>query len=223
MSFLKPSLLKEASGISVSMSSLIDFDGEEQPPFQSRPEPQLPLTQPQFNSEPEIKQQEAEPEDRNPRKSSLDTAASRLRARLQLALFKVQSNQITTPFSRLAPPSKSKSPSPLAKAYLSSPMSSPPAALRSASRYVNSPESRIAIARAKAAMQRKPSMKPLEAIAMPNIRPTAFSARWQQATPVKAMHGPEGPGLTSSVVRGEAASCLMSLRGAGEVDDSMEQ
>lgn len=45
-----------------------------------------------------------------------------------------------------------------------------------------SPESRVAIARARATMDRKPAVRPLESLAMPTIAPTAFSARWADDT-----------------------------------------
>ena len=76
--------------------------------------------------------------------------------------------------------------------YSSSPMSSPHLPTRS--RYINSPESRIAIARARATMQRKPPVsRPLADIAMPDIRPTAYSARWPEEVERHQQQIPSSP------------------------------
>ena len=99
--------------------------------------------------------------------------AETLRTRLQLALFKVQTNQTSKPFSRLnAPRSRSPELPPLPQS--SSPLSSPP---DRGCFMPMSPESKIAIARARATMQTKPSVKALDTIGHPTILPTAFSAR----------------------------------------------
>jgi hypothetical protein len=102
--------------------------------------------------------------------------ASLLRTRLQLALYKVQTNQTSTPFPRLRQNS-TKSPrpkSPQLPPMSSSPMSSPRRDWRS---LTMSPESKIAIARAKATMQVKPVVRKLGDIVQPTINPTGFSAR----------------------------------------------
>ena len=97
--------------------------------------------------------------------------AENCRARLKLAYFKVSTNQTTTPFARLRTQTRSKSPQAVYEQMSSSPPSSPANPERP------SPETRIAIMRARAAMQPKKPVKSLDAVLMPDIRPTAFSAR----------------------------------------------
>lgn len=96
-------------------------------------------------------------------------AAEQLRTRLRLAYYKVTTNQTNVPFSRLKAPSRPRSPE--ADHIMSSSPPSSPAAHRP------SPETRIAIMRARAAMQAKKPLQPLEKLYMPVIVPTAFSAR----------------------------------------------
>lgn len=99
--------------------------------------------------------------------------AETLRTRLQLALYKVQTNQTSKPFSRLTHP-REWSPEPAPQAISSSPLSSP----RRRGHFSSmSPESKIAIARARATMQAKQHTRPLEKVTHPTIVPTAFSAR----------------------------------------------
>jgi hypothetical protein len=110
-------------------------------------------------------------------KTNTSQKASALRTRLQLALYKVQTNQTSTPFMRLRPNS-TKSPrprSPQLPPMSSSPMSSPPR--RHWRAVTMSPESKIAIARAKATMGAKPVVRNLDDIAHPTIAPGALSAR----------------------------------------------
>ena len=273
MSFLRPSLLKDNSQISVSMSSLIDFDQDE-----SQPEPGCE-GQHFKNDEPAEKEGHAIQTGGDARKDLMIQKAATLRTRLQLAFHKVQTDQVSTPFSRLNHPSKSASPPP--QPYSSSPMSSPHLPTRSS--YVNSPESRVAIVRARAAMQRKPPVKQLGHIAMPDIKPTAYSARWQSTdhtavqqipssppdsqgahsrmdlapprvetpsmtgkkqphTPMQLSSPPGSPrhglntaakkvrgraakygGLTSSVVKGEAANSLLQLNRAVDVLEEVRE
>jgi len=204
--------------------------------------------------------------------------AETLRTRLQLALYKVQTNQASKPFARLQVP-KARSSSP----ELPPPSSSTPRRTSSTTRIslshtIPSPESQIALARAKATMQEKPAIQSLGGLSVPTIVPTSFSSRWneglveeegpkalqadqipsspplsrghetlhvRQSLEAKRRPGPEMPrtpiqlssppgsddggaedgrwksrdltygGLTSSVVKGEAASGLLELmRGA---------
>ena len=191
-----------------------------------------------------------------PRSSS--QKAETLRTRLQLALYKVQTNQISKPFSRLQKP-RSSSPE----------LPPRPPSLK---RAVN-PEGVIAAARARATKQRKPAVKRLSEMAVPRILPTAYSARYMPlgdqerdgavpswppdesanleqeeagiSTPRKQGVYPETPmqlsspprsesgelnvkdgqryrilGLTSSVVKGEAANGLLELMRAAAAGGS---
>ncbi len=111
--------------------------------------------------------------------------AETLRTRLQLALYKIQTNQISMPFSRMTVPKTTKSSSPeVPGPSSSSPRSS--STLRPSSSVqwpttttpLLTPESTVAIARARATMDPKPTIKPLSSFPIPTIEPTAFSARW---------------------------------------------
>ena len=104
--------------------------------------------------------------------------ADALRTRLQLALFKVQTNQVSKPFARLHVP-KARSSSPELPAFSSSsPKSDSTIKGSSIQRVAWSPESRIALARARASMVAKPATKILSSLPMPRITPTAFSHRY---------------------------------------------
>ena len=85
-----------------------------------------------------------------------------LRTRLQLALYKVQSNQISKPFSRLQW-RRSSSPE----------LPPQPSSLQRAS-----PEGIVAAARARATQQKKPAVRNLSAMSIPTILPTTYSARY---------------------------------------------
>ena len=88
--------------------------------------------------------------------------AETLRTRLQLALFKVRTNQINKPFSRLEQP-RSSSPE----------LPQQPSSLRR-----TSPEGIVAAARSRATQQKKPVVRNLNALPIPTIVPTAYSARY---------------------------------------------
>ena len=118
--------------------------------------------------------------------------AERLRTRLQLAYYKVQTNQATVPFGRLRPLSRSTTPQRPIEPVSSSPQSSPPAPQRP------SPETRIAIMRAKATMQAKKAVKPLESMPAPQLAPTAFSARNMEEAESTSQQIPSSPPLSHS-------------------------
>lgn len=123
------------------------------------------------------------------RRDTLSEKAETLRTRLQLALFKVQTNQTSKPFSRLNQP-RTRPPE-LPPQLSSSPLSSPPE--RHAHFTPMSPESKIAIARARATMQVKQRVPPLDAIGHPALMSTTFSARLVTEEP----QIPSSPSLTN--------------------------
>lgn len=125
------------------------------------------------------------------RRDMLSEKAETLRTRLQLALFKVQSNQTSKPFSRLNRP-LACSPKLPPQSLSSSPLLSSPG--RHARLTPISPESKIAVARARATMQVKPHVQPLDKCGHPTIVPTAFSARLTRDKP----QIPSSPPLTIS-------------------------
>jgi hypothetical protein len=123
--------------------------------------------------------------------------AETLRTRLQLAFYKVQTNQVSKPFSRLEQP------------RLSSPELPPqPPSLRR-----TSPEGIIAAARARATQLKKPAVRSLNGLPIPTIVPTAYSARYMHVEK-------EGPPPQSSApssndtIKGsnEGARCLERSR-----------
>ena len=149
------------------MSSLIDFDGDKSPQHSDGLQ-MLEVADTRAVPEPaRAKSNEVT------RKDMLSEKAETLRTRLQLALFKVQTNQTSKPFSRLIQP-RTRSPE-LSLQMSSSPISSPPQ--RHAHFTPISPESKIAIARARATMQAKPRVRPLDTLGHPTIMPTDYSAR----------------------------------------------
>ena len=103
--------------------------------------------------------------------------AETLRTRLQLALYKIQTNQTTAPFARLQVP-KPRSPSPEPHISSSSPKSSSTLRPNSVQDDSISLEARVAAARARATSGLIPTVRPLSALPMPQLAPTAFSARW---------------------------------------------
>ena len=149
------------------MSSLIDFDGDKSQQHSDGLQ-MIEPTDKKTVSEPRAKSEE------ETRKDMLSEKAETLRTRLQLALFKVQTNQTSKPFSRLDQP-RFCSPQLPPQPRSSSPLSSPPE--RHAHFTPMSPESRVAIARARATMQVKPRVQPLDKLSRPTIVPTPFSAR----------------------------------------------
>ncbi|RVX71806.1 hypothetical protein B0A52_04205 [Exophiala mesophila] len=164
----KPTLATEASQLSLSMSSLIDFEGEE---MEMIDEPDVVVNQKQTAQTQE-----------DARKEMLLEKAETLRTRLQLAIYKIKSNQITTPFSRLQTP-KQRSTSPESAFASSSPRSS--STVRAPSRLhrsVLTPETKVALARARATMETKPAVRSLSSIPVPTIMPTEYSARWMDDT-----------------------------------------
>ncbi|KKY24787.1 hypothetical protein UCRPC4_g02317 [Phaeomoniella chlamydospora] len=88
--------------------------------------------------------------------------ADLLRARLQLAMYKIQTNQIDRSLTQLIHRSRDRSPS------------LPPNRLAS-------PESRIATARSVATGQDKPHIANLNALAVPALVPTEYSARLMES------------------------------------------
>ncbi|KAI1610204.1 hypothetical protein EDD36DRAFT_467278 [Exophiala viscosa] len=249
---LRPGLDKAPSQLSLSMSSLIDFDNN----LSSQGDDMQMLEEPDHRQNSE----------KDARKEMLLEKAETLRTRLQLAFFKVETNQISKPFARLQVP-KARSSSPdLARSSSSSSTLRPRSVHHQTT--TMTPETRVAIARARATMGPKPSVKALSSLPIPNIAPTAFSARWneqqenqggqgfpaympsspplsdggeaevdqpikrvileprtpvQRASPGGVQHGRSRAqtevqygrfrpgGLTSSVIKGEAANSLLQL------------
>lgn len=128
------------------------------------------------------------------RKEAIILAAEQMKARLQLALFKVQSNQTKVPFSRLKrprpDPTHSSSPHvpavfaqpqlPIPKTY---PHSSSTIKAPSSARTISAPpssaiEAHVSDLRHHATAQTKPAVPDLSAFPHPVIKPTTFSARW---------------------------------------------
>lgn len=139
------------------------------------------------------------------RKDLLNERAAALRTRLGLAFYKVRTDQTMTHFSRLAVPAASKTAQTEAEPeFQSSPPSSPP---RPASPLV-SPESRVAIMRARAAMQAKPPVASLNRLAMPRIVPTAYSNKWarEAAEVLCAGDTPSSPPVSN----GQPSTCPQS-------------
>lgn len=165
------------------MSSLIDFDGDKSPQHSDG----LQMLEVTEKPQPEPAKAKSEEETR---RDMLSEKAETLRTRLQLALFKVQTNQTSKPFSRLNQP-RSHSPQLPPQPLSSSPLSSPPE--RHAHFAPMSPESKIAIARARATMQPKPHVQPPDGLSHPSILPTAFSARRADDEP----QIPSSPPLTN--------------------------
>ncbi|KIW15404.1 hypothetical protein PV08_05450 [Exophiala spinifera] len=177
-----PTFNQEPSQASLSMSSLIDFENNlsSQSDGTQMPE-EVDTVEPPPAPPPKPKE--------DPRKEMLLEKAETLRTRLQLAIYKIQTNQISKPFWQLTVPKHKQLPSSpeIRAAALSS--SSPrgssstlrPRSVHRPASSPLSPESRVAIARARATMDRKPRVRPLESLVVPTITPTAFSARWADA------------------------------------------
>ncbi|KAK7894985.1 hypothetical protein LTR67_005724 [Exophiala xenobiotica] len=198
---LRPNLSKEPSQVSLDMYSLIDFES-----LSSQGDDMQMLEELQV-----VKDQRPKTED-DTRKEMLLEKAETLRTRLQLALYKIQTNQISMPFSRLAvPKAKSSSPELPGPSSSSSPKSS--STLRPSSSFHRpatttitlTPESTVALARARATMDpNKPTIKPLSSFPIPTIEPTAFSARWnnddrqdsQDSSRVLVPHIPSSPPMS---------------------------
>jgi hypothetical protein len=126
---------------------------------------------------------------------------------LQLAIFKVRTNQISRPFARLqVPRPKSASPASPDVAYYRS--SSP----RSSSTVRETPETRVAAARARATMDpARQKVKSLSSLPMPKIVPTGFSARWADGTGHEAENIPSSPPSSETEGEGEGGvdgACL---------------
>ncbi|KAL2425979.1 hypothetical protein ABEF95_008457 [Exophiala dermatitidis] len=189
---LRPNLNKECSQISLSMSSLIDFgnnrssqvdETEDQDPAQDD------MQMMEEDQATEVPKEQIPKTQEEARKEMLLEKAATLRTRLQLALFKIQTNQISRPFAHLQLPKTDRlSSSPpditVAEASSSSPSSSSTirdGGGRGSYQSPLTPESRIALARARATMDpklRNTTVKSLSSLPMPHIAPTAFSARW---------------------------------------------
>lgn len=111
--------------------------------------------------------------------------AETLRTRLQLALYKVQTNQISRPFSRLEKP---RAPSPELPPQ-------PPSLNR------RSPEGIIAAARARAAGQIKPAVRNLNSLPIPIIVPTAYSASYMEEEETRLLSSPPPSSGSGEAVR----------------------
>ncbi|KAH0841290.1 hypothetical protein FOPE_06318 [Fonsecaea pedrosoi] len=192
---LRPSLAKEASQVSLSMSSLIDFDTN-----RSSQDDEM-----QMIEEVETLAQKPKAEE-DARKQMMLEKAETLRTRLQLALYKIQTNQITKPFSRLQVPRITSLPPRLSKPS-SSPQSSSTVRQTPAPESSADQEARVAVARACATMGPKPAVKQLSSLPMPEIVPTAFSARWNnevnaqqesQSSLIQPSHVPSSPPLSQA-------------------------
>jgi hypothetical protein len=109
--------------------------------------------------------------------------AEALRTRLQLALYKVQTNQVSKPFSRLEQPRPSSPELP----------PQPPSLRRI------SPEGIVAAARARATQQKKPAIRNLNSLPIPTILPTAYSARYMAMEEEEAPPPSSGPSLNLTV------------------------
>lgn len=149
-----PSFAAEQSQDSQGLSSLIDFDPEEE----GKTEKTSPM------SERIVVSVDAGfatdlVEDRS---AVVGKKADLLRARLQLAMYKIQTNQIDRSLTQLIHRSRDRSPS------------LPPNRLAS-------PESRIATARSVATGQDKPHIANLNALAVPALVPTEYSARLMES------------------------------------------
>jgi hypothetical protein len=110
--------------------------------------------------------------------------AETLRTRLQLAYYKVQTNQISKPFSRLEQPRPSSPDLPPQPSSLSR----------------TSPEGIVAAARARATQQRKPAVRNLNSMPIPTILPTAYSARRMPVDEEKRL--PQSSTISSSTPGG---------------------
>ncbi|EXJ64726.1 hypothetical protein A1O7_01064 [Cladophialophora yegresii CBS 114405] len=163
---LRPNLVKESSQVSLSMSSLIDFDNN-----RSSQEEDMHMIE-----ELEVPIQVAAAKE-DARKEMMLERAEALRTRLQLAFYKIQTNQIMTPLARLQVP-KDRSSSPSLPALSSSPRSSSTVRPDHSETTTISPESRVALARARATLGPRPAVRALSTLPIPKITPTAFSARW---------------------------------------------
>lgn len=176
---LKPLMTTQLSQVSVGMSSFIDFDQSQT----DKSDGLQPLKQDYGSTEAEAQNPPVQAV--KTRREQVDAQADRLRMRLQLALYKVRTNQTTTPFNRLRHQSRSKSPPAVQQPpYSSSPPSSP------AEPKCPSPESRIAMMRTMAAMQQKQTVNPLHSMPMPVIKPTAFSSRQMDQEPQQMPSSP---------------------------------
>ncbi|KAK5457180.1 hypothetical protein LTS15_004961 [Exophiala xenobiotica] len=200
---LRPNLSKEPSQVSLDMYSLIDFES-----LSSQGDDMQMLEEREAVV---VKDQRPKTEE-DTRKEMLLEKAEMLRTRLQLALYKIQTNQISMPFSRLTvPKAKSSSPDLPGPSSSSSPKSS--STLRPSSSFQRpstttitlTPESTVAVARARATMDpNKPTIKPLSSFPIPTIEPTAFSARWndddrqdsQESSRVPVPHIPSSPPMS---------------------------
>lgn len=197
---LRPSLTKDHSQLSVGMSSFLNFDQT----ISSQDDSMEPIKRDDTTER--HSDDHAAPGSEKSRRETMDAVrstdrvvithadipkqAERLRTRLQLAFFKVQTNQATVPFSRLRTHSRSKTPELPAEPRSSSPFSSPPATHRP------SPETRIAIMRARATMQEKRAVKPLSSLSFPKIVPTAYSARQMNESASESQQIPSSPPLS---------------------------
>ncbi|EXJ86582.1 hypothetical protein A1O3_03535 [Capronia epimyces CBS 606.96] len=192
MPSLRPNLFKEGSQVSLSMSSLIDFEnnrsseGDDDDGMQMLEEHDVvPDQRPKTQEE--------------SRKEMLLEKAETLRTRLQLAIFKIQTNQVSRPFARLQiPEAKARSSSPdLAALSSSSPGSSSTVraypgpgrspAVTQQQQQQQDQEARVASARARATMGPNPKVRSLSSLPMPSIAPTAFSARWNNELELEAV------------------------------------
>ncbi|KIW44892.1 uncharacterized protein PV06_03329 [Exophiala oligosperma] len=177
VALVRPTFNQEPSQASLSMSSLIDFENN----FSSQSD-EMQMLEEHDTTEPRA--QPPKPEG-DTRKEMLLEKAETLRTRLQLAIYKIQTNQISKPFWQLTVPKHAPSSPEIPAMSSSSPRAGSSSTLRPSSVHRHpvsaiSPESRVAIARARATMKSKPPVRPLRSLAVPTIAPTAFSARWAE-------------------------------------------
>ncbi|KIW35614.1 uncharacterized protein PV07_02300 [Cladophialophora immunda] len=191
---IRPNLAKEGSQVSLSMSSLIDFDTN-----RSSQEDEM-----QMIDEPEIVDGQEPKTEEDARKQMMLEKAETLRTRLQLALYKIQTNQITKPFARLQVP-RTTSPPPQLPPPSSSPHSSSTVRQSSVPEMSAAQEARVAIARARATMGPRPTVKNLSSLPTPEIVPTAFSARWNHEVHAQPSNIPSSPPLSQADCTPEAS------------------
>ena len=164
----RPTLFTEGSQDSVRMSSFIDFD-EADKSHQEKVDDMEMITPPT----PVLLETE------NPVTNQLLEKATMLRTRLQLAMHKVETNQTSKPFSRLEKP-KSLSPGITLPPNLLSTTTLPRNSFHGEGSARLSPESQIAIHRARAfrGAYHNKAVQRLSSLPTPKIVPTAYSTRY---------------------------------------------
>ncbi|KAL9114862.1 MAG: hypothetical protein Q9227_001105 [Pyrenula ochraceoflavens] len=173
-----PEAVKGSSQGSLHMASFVNFSQGEGDDIRSL----KPITPPDLNSE---SQSSEAPKDIEERRSFLAHKAQLLKATLQLASYKIQTKQTTTPFRDLKlEPAAGQDPylNPTEPTLPPNPFRRPLTRPRYAPGQ-QSPETRIATARGNASAQTKPPIKSLQNMSAPILNPTAYSARWASENP----------------------------------------